>query len=459
MESTIRQNNSVRHELDVTLTKEEIEPYVNSALKNAQKNVAINGFRKGHVPLAMIKKMYGPALMNEAYEEAVQREFSRAIDEQKIVPIGTPQINHIHPTADGGLHFTVAYEVMPQVELGEYKGIPARKIFHVVEEEEIQAELERIRENFSTTEPADSIADNQHAVRIDLQRMVDDQPQEGNVMRDVRLFLNRPDVNEELKASLLNTKVDDTFRIDLPTGDEGDINNYEVTVREIQKVILPELDDELAQKATQNPGAAMQDLRDYVKEGVEAEYERRYTGYFRDELIGTIIERHGNFDVPTVFVGEVLKSFVEEMKSGPKKELPKDFDQTKFTTEMWPTAERTVRWAILRDKIIDQEDLLADDVDYEGLADLESQRTGIDYETLLGYFKKSDKIRDRILAEKAIQFLEDYATVDEVEDRELAKEQTAALAAAEAAGQASGTDSADAAEPETADAESGNNEG
>ncbi|MDB5033649.1 MAG: trigger factor [Chlorobi bacterium] len=457
MESTIRQNNSVKHELDVTLMKEEIEPYLTSALKNAQKNVAINGFRKGHVPLAMIKKMYGPALMNEAYEEAVQKEFSRAIDEQKIVPIGTPQINHIHPTADGGLHFTVAYEVMPQVELGEYKGIPAKKIFHIVEEEEIQAELERIRENYSTTETAESISDSSHAVRIDLQRMVDDQPQEGNVMRDVRLFLNRPDVNQELKASLMNTRVGDTFRIDLPTGDEAEINNYEVTVQEIQKVILPELDDELAKKATQDPDATMADLNDYVKQGVEAEYERRYTGYFRDELIGTIIERHGNFDVPDVFVAEVLKSFAEEMKNGPKKELPKDFDQAKFAAEMQPTAERTVRWAILRDMIIDQEDLQADDVDYEGLADLESQRTGIDYETLLGYFKKSDKIRDRILAEKAIQFLEDYATVDEVEDRELAKEQTAALAAAQAASQEAET--AGTTEPETAETESSGGEG
>ena len=219
MESTIRQNSSIKHELDVTLTKDELEPYFNAVFKEAQKNVSMKGYRKGHVPLTLIKKMYGASLEGEAVEEAVQQEFSKAAQGQDLRPIGTPSITHIHRTEDGGLHFTVAYEVMPEISLGEYKGLPARKIYHVIEEQEVQDELERVRENFATMEPAEQITDDSHTVTIDLQRVENGEPVADNAMRDVKLYLRRPDVNPELKASLLNTKVGDTFMIDLPTGE------------------------------------------------------------------------------------------------------------------------------------------------------------------------------------------------------------------------------------------------
>jgi trigger factor len=434
MESTIRQNSSIKHELDVTLTREELEPYFTTVFKEAQKNVSMKGYRKGHVPLTLIKKMYGASLEGEAVEEAVQQEFSKTAQKEELRPIGTPSITHIHRTEDGGLHFTVSYEVMPEITLGEYKGLPARKIFHVVEESEVQEELERVRENFATLEPAEQITDDNHTVVIDLQRNENGELVADNAMRDVRLYLRRPDVNPDLKASLLNTKVDDTFTIDLPTGENQEMNTYEVTVKEIQKVVLPELDDELAHKAI-GEEATFDDLQGFIRQGIEGEYERRYSGYFRDELINAVLDRH-DFEVPDTFVVEVLRSFTEDVKKD--KKLPKDFNQEEFNREMRPTAEKTAKWALIRELIIEKEDLRADDPDYEGLADIEAQRTGIDYETLLNYFKKSDKIRDRILAEKSMQLLEDYAVVQEVEDKEMMAQEAQAMPADAGAEQTEG---------------------
>jgi|GEM_PF-1257231 len=445
MESTIRQNSSIKHELDITLSKDELEPYFTSVFKEAQKNISMKGFRKGHVPLNMIKKMYGASLESEAVEEAVQQEFAKAAQKEDVRPIGTPSITHIHRTESGGLHFTVDYEVMPQVTLGEYKGLPARKIFHVIEESELQSELERVRENFATNEEAEQITDENYSVVIDLQRTEGENLVEDNAMRDVRLYLRRPDVNPELKSLLINTKVGDTFRIDLPTGENQELNNYEVTVKEIQHIILPELDDELAKKGL-GEEATLEDLHEYVRQGITAEYDRRYNGYFRDELINALLERH-EFEVPETFVSEVLRSFGEDMKKD--KQLPKDFDQAKFNEEMRPTAEKTAKWALLREMIIEKEGLRAEEADYEGLADIEAQRTGIDYETLLNYFKKTDKIRDRILAEKSLQFLEDYATIQEVEDRELT-----ALEALQG-GESAGDTATDEGTAETATVEAG----
>ncbi len=418
MESTIRQNNSVKFELDVALTGAEVAPYLDAAYREAQKHASIKGFRPGRVPVSMIKKMYGPALEREAYEEAVQKEFAKAMNEQDIHPIGTPAITRLDNTEEGGLAFTVAYEVLPTVELKEYKGLPARKVFHVISDEELQAELDRIREgNVSGDgEPAESVADENHVVRADLRKMVDGVPDADGGMTDVPMHLGRADVNPELKASMMNRKVGDVFHIDLPTGEQGALINYEVTVKAIHHVVLPAIDDELAQRLLGRDDAVAADLVEAVRQSLAADYERRYAGYFRDELVNALIDRH-DFEVPDAFVEEVLKSFIEDSKRGPKKELPKDFDLQRFVTEMRPTAERTAKWALLRDSLIEREQLTPDEADYEGLAELESQRTGIEFDMLMTYFKKSDKIRDRILAEKAMQLLEDYAIVEEIEDR------------------------------------------
>jgi trigger factor len=423
MESTIRQTNNVKHELDVQLTPSELSPYLEFAYREAQKNASLKGFRRGHVPISMIKKLYGASLEREALEEAAQKEFAKVVEEKEIRPIGTPSITKLDKTDEGGLTFTVAYEVMPSFELGEYKGLQARRIIHNVTDEEVGNELRRIQESYAASEDeqADSVADENHVVTVDLKKVEGNDPAAQNSMSDVRIFLARNDVNPELKSMLLNTKTGDTFRIDLPTGEKGEMTNYEVTVGEIHRMNLPELNDELAVKLIGNDEATIEQLTDYVRQGIQSEYERRYSGFFRDELINTLLEQY-QFDVPESFVAEVLKSFIEDMKKGPKKELPKDFNAERFVMENRPMAERTARWALIRDRIIDTEELRADDADYEGLAEIESQRTGIDYDTLLNYFKKSDKIEDRILAEKAIQLLEDYAIVQELDDTELPAE-------------------------------------
>jgi trigger factor len=226
---------------------------------------------------------------------------------------------------------------------------------------------------------------------------------------------------------LLNTRAGDTFRVDLPTGEGETMITYQVTVRTVQKAVLPELDDVFARQITGEEESTVQDVIDLVKQTIEADYDRRYSNSFRDELLSHLLERH-QLEVPQELVKQVLQSFLEDMKQGAKKELPKNFDQNKFVTEMLPVAERTAKWALIRNRIIEQEDLQADDADYEGLADIEAQRTGMDYEKLVRYFKGNEATKDRILAEKAIQLLEDYAIVSEVEDLEvMAQQQIAAV--------------------------------
>jgi trigger factor len=422
MESTIRETSSIRREIDITLTQAEIAPYYDKVSRKAQQNVQMKGFRKGKVPLSMIKKMYGASIEQDAIEQAVQEEFGKYAELEHIHSIGTPIVTRINKNEAGGVDFTILYEILPEIELGEYKGLTATKIYHIVSEDEINQEIDRIRENYLTLEEAESIENENFVATVDIQRVEDGELVPDAVSEGVQIYLRRTAVNSELKASLLNTRVGDTFRTELPTGEDESMMTYEITIRKVERALLPEVDDEFARKITGDEDATPQDVIDVVKQAIESEFERRYQQAFRDELIGNLLEAHP-FEVPEAFIQQAFESFEEDMKKGSKKELPAGFDRAKFQEEMRPVAERTVRWALLRDKLVQKEELQADDADFEGLAQIEAQRTGLDVDTLLKYFKRTPATTDRILAEKAIQLLEDYAIVNEVEDLELQQQQ------------------------------------
>lgn len=425
METTTHEHNSIRRTIDVRLSNDELKPYIDEAYKSAQKNVALKGFRKGKTPVNVLKKMYGNSIEGEAVEKAINDTFSRVAEEQELRAVGTPAIINIDRADDGSLNYTVMYELMPEFELQDYKGIAARRLYHIVSEDLVDEHLQRLQERFVKHEEAESAADESHVVTVDIQKLDEaGHPIIGEVSRSLPVQLWREDINPELKEKLLSSSAGTHFRIDLPTGEDEAPLPYEVTVTEVNRAIRPEINDELAREVLEDEGATLEELRSVARDGIAAEYEAQYRRYFRDELVNNLLEGY-EFEVPEALVFEVLKSFEEDQKKGPNRELPSDFDREAFVEEMRPAAERTVRWALIRDRIIEAEGLTAEQSDYEQLAQVEAQRLGIGAEQLLAYFQGQPQIADRILAEKVMQLLEDHAIVEDVEDVEFAKSQQA----------------------------------
>lgn len=422
METTVREISGVGRELDLALSPDDLSPYYDKAYRRAQERVQLKGFRKGKTPLNLIKKLYGDQLEGEVVESVVQQEFNKVMREKELRPIGAPSITKLDKTEGGGLDVTIAYEVLPEFELGTYRGLTARRFVHTVGDDEVEHELEHLRERFMSAAPADLVANDAHIVTVDLVKLGENDEPNGEVSSDVKIYLAQHGVNPELKSMLLNTKVGDTFRIELPTGDNEAMTPYNVTVKDIQATALPDVTDEFAQQVTGEDTTTADALREMIRASISTNFQQQYQRMFRDELVGQLVEGHA-IDVPEALRQEALKHFVDDLKQGPNKELPKGFDQESFEIEMRPVAERTVRWALIRDKIVDAEGLQPEDADYEGLADMEASRTGIEFDKLMQYFKNSPQVADRILAEKAMQLIEDYAIVEESDDEELRRAQ------------------------------------
>ncbi len=418
MESTINQKGDIAFELDITLTPDEFGTFEHNVYRKAQKQVVLKGYRKGHVPIPIIKKLHGKALEEEVMDAAIHETFQSEVIDKGIRPVGRPLVTHVHKTDAGGLHCTIAYEIFPDIDLKDYKGLPAKRIVHQVTEKELDEEMARAAERFGAVIDAQTIADEYHGVTIDMQKLADGEPVIGDVQRDVRVYLRSETINPDLKGALIGKNVGDSFKLDLQTGEDGSTSTFDITVKSASQIVPAELNDELARTVLNKEDATLDQLRDAIRQGLMAEYDKQFTGLFRDELIHGLIDRNP-IAVPSVIVNEVLDQYLDEYRKGEEKELPKDFDMKGFLETMKPRAEVFSKWALLREALAAKEDLQATDDDYEGLASLESERTGIEFDRILRYMKKTSAYADRIRAEKALQFLEDYAIVQEVDDRQI----------------------------------------
>ena len=436
MEATLKETGSIGREIHFTLTAEEFEPYKTEHYKKIQQRANIKGFRKGTAPLSLVKKLYGTSVNEEAAEEAVQKSFGGYAEEQNIQPFGTPYVSEIKHSEDGGLEFVVQYEILPEVSDVNFKGLKGTKLYHVVTPEEIEKEIEWLRERHRTEETVDTIADENHVAVVDFQKLDESGlPIIGDVSKDIPVTLKSEHINPELKEKLMGKKLDDKVRIELPTGeDEGHIP-YELTINDIKLVMLPEVNEEFASKITGEEGSDVEDMKDMIKQSIEAEYEGQYGRFFRDTLVDKLIDAH-NVEAPNALVGQILTSYLDDEKRNFKDgKLPEDFPMNQFYAERGPGAMRIARWLLLRDQIIESEDITATEEDYEALAQIDAERLGMEVSTLLDYYKENNEVEQRILAEKVMQLLVDYAEVEEeIEDKEWERiqEEKAAAASAEA---------------------------
>ncbi len=420
METTTQETTAIQRTIDISLSPDELRPYIDDAYRAAQSNISLKGFRKGRTPVSLIRKMYGPTIENEAVEKAINESFVRYAEEHEVKSVSAPVIVSVDRREDGGVDYRVLYETMPEFELKDYKGLHGRRIYHTVTEEEVDSELERLRERQMEVEDAEEVLDESYVATIDLQKLDEDGTLIiGDVTPGIRVVLRRPQVNEDLRRKLIGTKVGDTFPVALPTGEGESMLDYEATVRHVARATVPELDDAFARQLLDDEEGSMEELRSVIRDNITAAYDEQYRKQLRDELIGTLMADY-EFEVPATFVYNVLQQFEDELKEGPDGTLPEDYDQKEYFERMRPFAERTARWALVRDRIREREDLRAEDHDYEGLAQIEAQRMGIDPSMLLQYLKNAKEIEDRIIAEKVMQLIEDYAIVEDVEDTEVA---------------------------------------
>ncbi|MBI5471935.1 MAG: trigger factor [Ignavibacteriae bacterium] len=417
MDVTINNLSDVQCEAEFVLTDAELQPHFEQAYKKFAPKVEIKGFRKGKVPLPMIKKIYGEAIEHDALDDIANESFRSTMTERNIEPIGRPTMTDIDFKRGEQFRFKVTYEIKPSVVLTKYKGITVEKPIHHVTEVEVNAEIERLQRANSTMLPVTLVRDEgDHQITADVQELDETgTPLIGKKTKDARFYLADETLAPEIRDALKKAEVGAEYKVRFESqhGDHSHKHHVALAVKKIEKVELPDFDDAFVKKVTDEKVTTKEEFLQNMRKDLEAYWADQSERGVTDGLIREIVQAH-DVTVPESLVNAYLDTYVEDVKGRSRdKSLPKGFDEKKFRDENRGYAAYQAKWGLIRERIIAEEHLSVADEELEKLADSEAPLIGVSKEQLLQYYKGSGSTTERLLTTKLMTLLKTNAHITE----------------------------------------------
>ncbi len=427
MDSKVNVLGSYEHEVEVTLSYDEIKTDIDDAYKKERKNIELPGFRKGKVPMQMLKKVYGEAIEYKASESIAQKKFWDVVEELKLNPISMPQLTDIDFQMGEKLFFKVKYEVKPEVEVKDYKGIEVEKPIFKVKEDDIEREVTNLLKSHSNFQEAELIDDDKFRITVDLNRIDENGlPVVGQGQQDMLIDLSETNINPAILEGVRDKKVGDDFKFEFVDehyhGEElhREEFKYSGTIKKIEKIVLPEVTEELLSKISRSKAKTLDEFKQQIRDNYSSYYKSQAENIVTNSLLNKVIEQN-DFPVPPGYVETILNNLVESEKENAKRYKTPNFDEKGVREYLKPRAEWTAKWQIIMEVIASKENLKVEDSDLEKIAEEEAEKTGISKEKLVKFYKDSNRSIG-LLEEKVINFLKENANINEIDAEQRAKE-------------------------------------
>lgn len=409
----------------------EVEPSVvgdefRSAYEALGRRVKVAGFRPGKVPLAVLEKRFQRDVTDDVINRLVPRFYDQAVKEAGLVPVQLPTIEQLSVSKDAPLSFRAVVEVRPAISLQPYRGLPLQRRGVVVEEPEVDAAIEAIRlrqAELVSTEEGHPIADGDYAV-VDLEGFVEGRPLPEAGVKSYVVHVGEKSVLPEIETGLSGRRRGDGFdaEVTYPADHHdrrlaGQRVLFRVTVGDVKRQVLPELDDELAKDVGLESLAA---LRDRVRVEITRRKEAEQRAEERRALLKTLVERH-QVDLPPSLVqreaGLIRERMERHLEAAAQGRAIPGADQEVLGRQAAVAAEERVKGDLLLEAIAERESLNvgADEIEHEVQRLAAETRSDVREmrRILAGDSGEFVGLRATLRREKALDWLVEHADVRE----------------------------------------------
>ncbi|AYE35052.1 trigger factor [Clostridium septicum] len=305
---------------EVTVEAKKFQEALNKAYNKNAKHFNVPGFRKGKVPMAIVKKYYGVGvLIEDAVNFAIESSYPEVLKENNIIPVDYPKVDIL--TAEEGKDFVYTAEVTiyPEVQLGEYKGLKVEKASYSVSEDEVNAKLKEMQEKNARIESKeDGAIEKGNLAVIDFKGYVDGEAFQGGEGSDYTLEIGSGTFIDNFEDQLVGAKTGDKVEVNVTFPENygkeelnGKPAKFEVTVKDIKVKELPELDDEFAKEVSEFDTLAevKEDITKKLEEANKAREEKEY-----EEAIISAVVANAKIDVPEVMINKEIDSMVKNLE-------------------------------------------------------------------------------------------------------------------------------------------------
>ena len=411
--------------LTIEASAEDLEKAIEAAYQKQKGQISIPGFRKGKVPRQMVEKMYGKEVFyEEAANSLIPTAYEKALDECEEDIVSSPKIEVTQIEAGKPFIFTATVALKPEVKLGKYKGVKVDKVDVEVTEEEVNAAIDKERENNARNITVEdrAVKDGDMTV-IDFEGFVDGVAFEGGKGENYPLTIGSgafiPGFEEQLVGAEIGKEVEVnvTFPEDYHAEDlKGKAAIFKCTVKEIKEKQLPELDDEFASEVSEFDTLA--EYKEDVKKNLEEKKAKDAKNAKEEAVISAIVEA-SEMEIPEAMLETQQRQMVDEFAQritmqGLSMQQYFQFTGTNYqqmVEQVKPQAEERIKSRLVLEAVVAAEKIEATEEDYE--KEMETMAEAYQMEVakvkeLLGEKEKKNIMQD-IAVRKAVEFVVEKA--------------------------------------------------
>lgn len=420
MKVTTKKLSDTKVELNVTLEKSDLEIANKKALERLSKEVKLEGFRKGKAPLELVEKAINPnELSSTALDIAVRTSVPQAFVEAKVSALVIPDVNVTKFVPGETAEYTATAEILPDVKLGDYKSLKAKKENTSASEKDVKEILENIQNSYAEKKVAKKSAELGDEVIIDFVGKKDGKAFDGGSAKDHALTLGSkqfiPGFEEGIVGHASGDKFDLelTFPKDYPVKDlAGEKTVFEVLVKQVNEIKKPELDDELAKKC--GPFKTIDELQADIKKNLELQNEARALNKLKDDLVNELVEK-STVSAPEILISDQLRLVKDDFERNARsrgQDLKTYIESAGEDYEKWEkeakkVAEQRVKASLILQVLANTEKISAEDEEVEAkVAELRDvyQKSPEALKNLKDPRVKMD-IKNRLTIDKTLDFL------------------------------------------------------
>ncbi len=311
---------ATKYELVIGVDAEGFEKAVQSAYLKARGRININGFRKGKAPRKMIEQLYGENVFYEdAVNNLVRTDITKVLDEEDYDLIAAPEIAVESVNKDDGVKFKVTVTVKPEVEISDYKGIEVEKTVNAVTDEDIDKQLQALRErNGRLVTVEDRPAENGDIAVIDFEGFKDGVPFEGGKDENYELALGSGTFIPGFEEQIVGKNTGDEFTINVTFPENyqmediaGQLCEFKIKLNEIKTKELPDLDDEFVKDATEFE--TIDELKNDIRTKLEERSAKNADMEAENKIFESLIEKM-TVDIPQIMFDNKIDEMVRDFE-------------------------------------------------------------------------------------------------------------------------------------------------
>ena len=411
--------------LTIEVPAEEFDAAIKNAYNKNKNKFSISGFRKGKAPLAMLEKMYGAGIFYEdAANEVIDASYPKAAEESKEEIVSTPEIKVTQIEKGKAFIYEATVALKPEVTLGEYKGVEVKKAEAVVTDEDVENELTAARKkNGRLIDVEDGTIEDGDNTIIDFTGYIDDKTFDGGAGTDYPLVIGSHSFIEGFEDQLIGKKKGETCDVNVTFPAEyhadelaGKPAKFVVTIKEVKRNELPELNDEFASEVSDF------DTLDEYKADIRKKLQEKKEQDAKVENENNVIEKvveNAQMELPQPMVDTQAREMVENYARRLQSQGLNINDYMKYTgmtpeklmEQMRPEAEKRIKTRLVLEKVVEVENVeVSDEKLDEQINEIAAsyKLEGAKLKEMMGEREK-EQIREDLKVQAAIDLLVEQA--------------------------------------------------